>query len=183
MAANNQGQATQTQVTTQDMVVGTFDTHEQAEQVVNRLIEAGIRPDRISIVARGFEARERVTGFVTTGEVAREMAATGAWTGGLFGLLTGAAFLWAPVAGPLVVLGPLVTGALGALQGGAIGGLLGAVLGKGMEDERVLKYQTDLQAGKLLVVVHGTPQELETVRRVMGENAGRDVATFQAQAA
>ena len=182
MTANESG-TTAAQVAAQDMVAGTFDTHEQAEQVVDRLLEAGIRPGHISIVARGFEAREKVTGFVTTGEVAGEMARAGAWTGGLFGLLAGSAFLWVPAVGPLVVLGPLVTTALGALQGGAIGGLMGAILGKGMEEGRVLKYQADLQAGKFLVVVHGTPEELEKVRQVMGENQGQDVSTYTAQAA
>ena len=165
-------------VTNQEMVVGTFNTHDEAEQVVRRLIDAGVPAEQISIVGQGFETHERVTGVVSAGEVAGEMARSGAWTGGLFGLLAGSAFLWAPAVGPLVVLGPLVTTALGALQGGAIGGLLGAVLGKGLENERVLKYERDLKAGKLLVVVHGGPEELETVRRVMGENQGQDVDTF-----
>ena len=164
-------------VTTQDMAVGTFDTHDEAEAAVQQLIDAGIPADRISIVSRGFEARNKVTGVVTAGDVARAMAGTGAWTGGLFGLLAGSAFLWAPAVGPLVVLGPLVGTALGALQGGVVGGLMGAILGRGVENERILEYETDLQAGKLLVVVHGDPQQLETARRVMGENSGRDIET------
>jgi hypothetical protein len=126
------------------------------------------------------EAVERVQGYVTTGDVARGMAGVGAWTGGLFGLLAGAAFLWVPGLGPLVVLGPLVTGLLGALEGGALDGLLGAILGKQIEDKRLLKYQADLKAGKWLVTVHGTPQELGTARRVMAENSGQDVSLYQA---
>lgn len=174
----------QSQITAQDMIVGVFDSHDEADAAVNRLIDAGIQPDHISIVAQDFQTRDRVTGYVTAGEVARELAGTGAWVVGLFGLLTtGAAFLWAPVVGPVVVLGPLVTGALGALQGGVVGGLVGAILGKQLEEERVLKYERDLQAGKLLVIVHGTTEELETVRRVMGENQGQDIETYQSQAA
>ena len=180
---DNQRAGSQAQIAAQDMVVGIFDSQDEANEVIDRLIDAGIQPDHISIVAKDFEARDRVIGYVTSGEVAREMAGTGAWVGGLFGLLTGAAFLWAPAVGPLVVLGPLVSGALGALQGGAVGGLLGAILGKQLENERVLKYERDLQAGKFLVVVHGTAPELETVRNVMGNSRGHDVETYQTQAA
>ena len=170
-------------VTAQDMVVGIFDTHEQAERAIYRLIDAGIPPEHISIVAKGLEVREQLQGFVTTGEVARDAASVGAWTGGLFGLLAGAAFLWVPGLGPLVVLGPLAGAALGALEGGAIGGLLGAILGRQVEQERVPKYQAAIQGGKFLVTVHGSPQELETARRVMGETRAQDVTTYPAQAA
>ncbi|HZI74801.1 MAG TPA: general stress protein, partial [Gemmatimonadales bacterium] len=113
-------------VSAQDMVVGVFPSHPQAEEAVNRLIEAGIPAIHISLVTQGLEMRERLQGFITTGDVARQGAGVGAWTGGLFGLLAGAAFLWAPALEPLIVLGPLVSGALGAAEGGAVGGLLGA---------------------------------------------------------
>jgi hypothetical protein len=171
-------------ITEQDMVVGVFNTPEQAEAAVKKLIDAGIAPENVSIIARDFEAKNRVTGYLSMGDVARNMAGTGAWVGGLFGLLAGStAFLWAPVVGPFVVLGPLVATALGALQGGAVGGLMGAILGKGLEKDRILKYERDVQAGKLLVTVHGTAEELENARRIMTESDGEDVSTYQAQAA
>ncbi len=168
----------------QDMVVGVFNTPDQAEHTVQRLIDAGIAPENISVVARDFETKNHVTGFLTTGDVARDMAGTGAWVGGLFGLLAGGtAMLWAPVVGPLVVLGPLVATALGALQGGVVGGLMGAILGKGLEKERILKYERDVQAGKLLVIVHGTPEELAKVRSIMKASDGEDVVMYEEQAA
>lgn len=172
-----------TNITGQDMVVGTFDTHDQAEQVVRRLIDAGVPANHVSILTRGLQMREQIQGYVTAGDVAAEGARTGVWTGGLFGLLAGTAFLWAPTLGPLLILGPLATAGVGALEGGAVGGLLGALLGKQMEKDRVAKIQTALEGGKFVVVVHGPPQELELVRRVMGENGGQDVATYPAKAA
>ena len=176
-------QTTAAETTTQDMVVGIFDSHDQAEQVVNRLIAARVPADRISILTQGLEVKEKIQGYVTTGDVAREGAGVGAWTGGLFGLLAGAAFLWVPALGPLFILGPLASAAIGALEGGAVGGLLGAIMGKQMEKEHVPKIQAALQGGRFVVVVHGSSQELETVRRVMGENGGQDVATYPAGAA
>jgi len=166
-----------------DMVVGTFDTHEQGEEAVRRLIDAGIRADHISIMAQNLALKEHVQGYVTTGDVARGLAGVGAWTGGLFGLLAGAAFLWVPALGPLFILGPLASGALGALEGGVVGGLLGAIFGKRMEQDKIPKIQAALQAGKYIVVVHGTAQELETARRVMNENGGQDVERYPSQAA
>jgi hypothetical protein len=47
----------------------------------------------------------------------------------------------------------------------------------------VPKIQAALQAGKFVVVVHGSAQELETVRRIMSENGGQDVETYSASAA
>ena len=59
------------ETTAQDMVVGIFDTHDQAEQVVHRLIDAGVPADHISILTQGLELKEQVQGYVTTGDVAR----------------------------------------------------------------------------------------------------------------
>jgi hypothetical protein len=58
--------------------------------------------------------------------------------------------------------------------------LLGAILGKKVEKDRIPKIQSALQAGKFLVVVNGSQQELETARRVMSENDGQDVNTYSA---
>lgn len=66
---------------------------------------------------------------------------------------------------------------------GGVGGLAGAIPGKQLEEEQVLKYERDLQAGKLLVIVRGTTEESEMVRRVMGESQGQDIETYQSQAA
>jgi uncharacterized membrane protein len=172
---------TASDITTQAMVVGTFENHTEAERAVQRLIDAGVPADHISILTQGLEVREKVEGFVTTGDVARSTAGYGAWTGGLFGLIAGGvAFLWVPVLGPLVVLGPLAGAALGALEGGAMGGLLGAIMGKQMEKDHIPKIQAALQAGKFLVVVHGSPPELQTARRVMTENNGQGVSSYPA---
>jgi uncharacterized membrane protein len=173
---------TATTTSTQDMVVGTFDNHAEAEQAVQRLIDAGIPSDHVSILAQGLQVQEKLHGFITTGDVARSTAGIGAWTGGLFGLLAGTAFLWVPAFGPLIILGPLAGAALGAVEGGAVGGLLGAVMGKQVEKERIPKIEADLKAGKFVVIVQGPLQEMETARRVMSENNGHDVSTYPAAA-
>ncbi len=129
------------------MIVGTFDTQDQAERAVRRLLDAGTLATQLSIVTQGLEARKEVQGYVTTGDVARTSAAgagAGAWVGGLVGLFTGAAFVWVPVIGPLVVLGALASTVADALEGGAAGGLLGALWGRHMQQDHVLTYQEAL---------------------------------------
>ena len=79
----------------------------------------------MSIVGKDLQSETRVNGFITIGEIACPSAAAGAWVGGLFGLLAGTALLFIPGAGPLVVLGPLATAAVGAAQGALIGGGVG----------------------------------------------------------
>lgn len=171
---------TATAVQEQDMIVGTFDTHGQAERAVRRLIDAGLPARQISLVTQGLEAREEVQGYVTAGGVAAQGAATGAWVGGLVGLFTGAAFIWVPVIGPLVVLGALASTVAGALEGGAAGGVLGAIWGRHMGQEQVLRYQETLQGGKFVVTVHGTAQELGAAQHVLGDTSGRDVRSYSA---
>ncbi len=165
---------------TQDMIVGTFDTHDQAERSVRRLIDAGVPASHLSIVTQGLEAREEVQGYVTTGEIAAKGAGTGAWVGGFVGLFTGAAFIWVPVIGPLVILGALASIVAGALEGGAAGGILGAIWGRHMEQDHVVRYQQALQGGKLVVTLYGTSQELETARRVLGETNAQNVTSYRA---
>ena len=81
-------------------------------------------------------------GLVTTGDNAGPSAATGAWVGGMFGLLAGVALLFVPGAGPLIVLGPLAAAAVGAAE--AHGG----------EDEAALAQQIPSESGSTDVQRH-----------------------------
>jgi hypothetical protein len=110
--------------------------------------------DRDSRFTRAFDAVFTADGFVGSGDVAKTGAATGAWVGGLFGVLTGAALLFVPGVGALIVLGPLAAGALAAAEGAVAGGGLGAVLGHFIAKRHVPKYSRHLEAGKYLVLRH-----------------------------
>jgi len=91
---------------------------------------------------------------VHTGDVARSGAHAGAWVGGLFGVLSGAAMLFVPGVGPLVVLGPLVTGVVGAAEGAVAGGGLGALLGHFVAKRHIPMFSQHLSGGNYLVVRH-----------------------------
>ena len=118
----------------------------------------------VSIIGKDFQAVEQPIGFVTTGTVAKDGAKVGAWSGGLFGLLVGAAFLIMPGVGPVIVFGPLAAallgGAEGALAGAALGGLTGALIGLGVSKDKAIRYESQLKAGKFLVTVQGDAAEI-----------------------
>jgi hypothetical protein len=74
-------------------VVGVDDTMAQAEGVVHKLDGAGFPITHISIVSQNLQGEKQVVGYITAEDVAQKSLITGAWAGGLLGLLAGAAFL------------------------------------------------------------------------------------------
>lgn len=137
-----------------DAVVGVYESMKDAEAAVHTLLDQGVPAEQVSIVGQDLHSETQVHGFVTTGDVAKAGAKGGAWVGGLFGVLTGAALLFVPGVGALVVLGPLAAGALAAAEGAAAGGGLGAVLGHFIAKKHVTKYSAHLEAGNYLVLRH-----------------------------
>ena len=152
-------------------VVGVYDVMSKAEEAIRKLDRTGFPIKQVSIVGQNLQSEKEVVGYVTAGDIAKGGAGTGAWVGGLFGLLIGAAFLWVPGLGPLIVAGPLSAALLGGVEGAAVGaaggGLLGALFGWGVSKQHILKYEENLRGGKYLVVAHGSDNEIERARNVL----------------
>jgi hypothetical protein len=156
-------------------IIGVFDDFDAAQAAVERLAAAGFPVDRISIIGKDLQSETRISGYVTLGDIAGPSAATGAWVGGLFGLLAGSAFLFIPGAGPLIVLGPLAGAAIGAGQGALVGGAVGAVLGHFVSRKHLPKYEELVRAGKYLLVVYGTEEEVARAQTLLTEAGSTDV--------
>ena len=75
-------------------VVGVYDVMSKAEEAIRKLDRTGFPIKQVSIVGQNLQSEKEVHGYVTAGDIAKGGAGTGAWVGGLFGLLIGAAFLW-----------------------------------------------------------------------------------------
>ena len=101
--------------------VAVYRHHTDAEDAVHRLERAGIPMQKISIIGRNFELREDVQGYYRPSDAALEGAGFGAWMGGLFGLLMGFGMFVFPIAGTLIVLGPLAGMIAGAVSGAGFG--------------------------------------------------------------
>jgi hypothetical protein len=160
-------------------VIGIYSNMAQAEDAVQLLDKGGFPIEQISVVAQDLESEKQVHGYVTTGDLAKGGATTGAWVGGLFGLLIGAAFIWVPSFGPLLIAGPLAAMLLGGIEGtlaGATGGgLLGALVGWGVSDKHILKYEEHVKGGKYLVIAHGTNNQVLMAREILGRTDVEEV--------
>ena len=95
-------------------IVAVYPDHAAAEKAIRQLHEAGFAMGDLSIIGRDFQI-ERRAGRLRQSQptTPRPEPATGAWFGGLFGLLVGAAVLLMPGVGPVMVAGPLAAAAAG----------------------------------------------------------------------
>lgn len=176
--------STSTQITSS--VIAVYPDHAAAEEAVRRLVKDGFPMKDVSIVGRDFQMTEEPIGFLSTKDFAAAGAGTGAWVGGLFGLLVGAAFLVLPGVGPVVIAGPLSAALLGGLEGmiagAALGALAGAMVGLGVPKQQALKYEAEVKAGKFLVVVRGTPEQIERAKATLSTGKQEDVKVYEAAA-
>lgn len=156
--------------------VAIFAAREQAEQAIKTLKNAGIDLKQISLTGRGVHSEEHVTGYYTTGDRMQAWGASGAFWGGMWGLLFGSAFFWVPGLGPLMIAGPLVAWIVGALEGAVVvGGLsaLGAALySVGIPEESILQYETAIKADKIVLMVHGPPDEVTKAQTILTGSPG-----------
>ena len=104
--------------------IALFNTHGEAENAVKELQKSGFDMKKLSILGKDYHTEEQVVGYYHTGDRMKYWGKMGAFWGGLWGILFGAAFFWIPGIGPLVVAGPLVSAIVGGLEGAvAVGGL------------------------------------------------------------
>jgi hypothetical protein len=159
--------------------IGVYATMAEAEGAVRMLGSGGFPITQVSIVAQNLESEKEVHGYITAGDVAKSGASSGAWLGGLFGVLIGAAFIWVPGFGPLLVAGPLAAmllgGVEGAVAGAAGGGLLGALVGWGVSKKHVIKYEEHLKGGKYLVIAHGSTDEVVHAHDILKATGATEV--------
>jgi len=159
-------------------VVGIFKSHAEAEEVIKELQRSGFDMKRLSVVGKGYHSEEHPLGFYNTGDRMKAWGGMGAFWGGIWGLLFGAAFFWVPGVGPLAVAGPFIQMLVGGLEGavvvGGVGALGAALMSMGIPRDSVLKYETSLKANNYLVIAHGTPDEVEAARRTLHRSAVED---------
>src|SRR6516165_5651310 len=152
-------------------VVAEYSDMDHAELAVEALGKGGFPIQHVSILAQNLGTEKKVHGFVTSCDVAKSAARTGAWVGGIFGVLVGAAFLWVPGVGPLIVAGSLSSALLGGVEGAVAGaaftGLLGWLASLGISKQHILKYEESVKAGRYLVIAHGSPEDVKKARGIL----------------
>lgn len=129
----------------------TFETRDEAERAVDRLHAAGFNPDGIGWAMRGEHSDDRPEG---TGEAAGG-AATGAVAGGALGAAGAAATMaLIPGIGPFLAGGYLGTILIAAGGAAVAGGMLGGLTEMGMDETEAKHYDTQFQAGRVVLTVN-----------------------------
>ena len=168
-------------------VVAVYETHAGAEEAIKELQRSGIDLQTLSIIGKDTHTDEHVVGYYNAGDRMKYWGKTGAFWGGLWGLLVGSAFFAIPGIGPVLVAGPAVAWIVGALEGAAVFGGLSAVgaglYSMGIPKDSILQYEMALKTDQFLLMVHGTAEEVETVRRVIGSTRPVNVTLHAAEVA
>jgi len=156
----------------QDTVVAVYGTHLEAEEAVKKLQRAGIDMHTLSIVGKDTHTDEHPVGYYNTGDRIKYWGKTGAFWGGLWGMLFGSAFFAIPGIGPLLVAGPLVAWIVGALESAVVVGGLSAVgaglIGIGIPKDSVVQYELALKTDQYLLVVRDTAAQVAKARDIIG---------------
>src|SRR5262245_54554541 len=167
-------------------VVGVYKTMDEAEQAARALDSAKFPINQVTLVTKDISTEKKVHGYVTACDVSKQGAKTGAWLGGIFGLLVGAAFMWVPGVGPVIVAGSLsaalLGGVEGAVAGSALGGILSGLAAWGISKQHILKYEEIGRAGKFLVVAHGSADNVKKAQSILA-GTGPSELTAHGQAA
>ena len=148
-----------------------FDAHAAAEEAIRTLGQSGFDMKKLSLVGKGYHSEEKPMGFYTVGDRIKAWGGTGAFWGGIWGMLLAPAVFLLPGLGVVGMAGPLVATLVSALEGAVVvGGLsaLGAALTQiGVPKDQVIKYEAALKVDKYLLVVHGSAEDQEKARGVL----------------
>jgi uncharacterized membrane protein len=166
-------------------VVGLFESWNEAQRVVQDLMDSGFDREDISIVANDAAGtyNQRTVGGTQAEEAATSGAVGGGVLGGVLGLLVGVGALAIPGIGPVIAAGPLAAalgsagaGALvGAGAGAATGGLVGGLVGLGIPDNDAEIYAEGIRRGGALVSVNTSDNRVDGVAMIMQQHGVIDI--------
>jgi hypothetical protein len=154
-----------------DLPFYTYTSHAEVEKAIQSLSKAGFDMTKLSVVGKGYHSEEHPIGFYTAGDRMKTWGGTGAFWGGIWGLLLAPAVFFIPGLGVLAMAGPVASALLGAAEGAVVvGGLsvLGAALSRiGVPNDEVIKFETALKVDKYVLMVHGSLEEAAKARTVL----------------
>ena len=156
----------------QECVVGVYASLLEGEAAMNLLREEHYPADQVAVVSTpAAETPELIEDFRMAGDDSVQDAAIGAGLGGVLGVLAGVTAMTVSGLGLVFLAGPLGGGLFGAL----VGGLIGGIAGWGVHDRQVEHYRRCLREGKPLMIVHGTPLEIERADSILKNSDALEV--------
>ena len=164
-------------MTTPNLPVYLFNTHQDAENAIRSLSDAGFNMKKLSLVGKGWHTEEQAMGFYSSGDRIKSWGGRGAFWGSLWGLLFSPAVFILPGIGLLALAGPVVVALVSALEGavvvGSISALGAAMMQIGVPKDQAIKYETALKVDKFVLLIHGTAAEVAQARSVLSGSAAK----------
>ncbi len=163
------------------VLVATYPNEEKADDVVRALIDKGFQMDLISVLGKMHAIGDDTLGIynLNAGERVKAWGKQGAFWGGLWGALAGAAgFFVIPGIGAVAAAGFIVEAIVGGV-GGAVAGagtmagaaalsqLSVALHRTGIPEQKIEELHKDIEDGKYVLMLRGAESELEQWRPVL----------------
>ncbi len=148
-------------------LVAVYQKQSEAEAGLHDLQQDAFDLKKLSILSREHETGDQVIGYYSTGGHLRYWGARGGFWNGSWKLLSCAGCFVVPDLGVVLVAGPLTVWIVSTLNDASENRLsaVGAgFLHIGIPMADIFRYEAALKMHKLLLVAHGTPQELFKAR-------------------
>lgn len=159
-----------TSVSNTKSLIAFFETHAEAEQAITTLNDEGYDMQLFSIIAMNLFAVENVKGYYTKVDTMKKWGQIGAFYGGFWGLVFAASTFSIPFFGPILIGGPLTTlivTLVCALIVGTISALGAALLNTVLHKKHKIKLETEIKAGKYMLITQGDDKMVETAREIL----------------
>lgn len=178
--------------TTHRIILALFADEDKAERAVRKLIDRDFPMDMISLLGKAQGSGDDPLGIYhsSAGERAKGWGKMGAFWGGLWGLLTGAAGLFLiPGTGALLAAGPIVEAVVGAAAGAGVGGgvmagagalshLAVAMRRMGIPEEQLEALQQAIEHGEYVVMLRADADEVSRWQQLLESGGAANVTVF-----
>lgn len=152
----------------QNHVISIYHDIRQANDVVDRLLAAGVGRKHISILTSEAAGARHLA--LSQGSKAAEGGGVGASVGGAMGLMAGTLITAATAGVGVLAAGPLLAGLAGLGAGAATGGLVGVLVGAGIPEAEAKFYAQEVtEKDAILIGVEVTESDQNLVRQIMSK--------------
>jgi hypothetical protein len=174
------------------LIVAVLRDKKRAQQVVEELNEKEFPMDQLSMLGRASSSGDDLLGisYNNVGDKMKSWGAMGAFWGGLWGLLSGAAGMFIlPGLGAIVAAGPIVEAIAGAISGAALAGgtmagaaalseITVAIHQMGVPEEKLHNLHQAIEQGHYVVILRCATDEAETWHRLLAWHGDVEVEEF-----
>jgi hypothetical protein len=154
-----------------ESVVAVYGAFQEVDLALSRLAGAGVTIARLSIIGRGFQSSEHLSGFLSVDGKIRFWGKFSGFWDRIWVFFGGGLSITLPALGHIMVVGPLAAIITSSVEGGILPGRLNplgaALYSCGIPRESVARYEQAVKADGFIVVVRGTLEELTRVQLLL----------------